>query len=192
MRLFRKRNYTEALRRHYKNYFGSSGNVRRWKKGPQDKLHPDFYVLEIAPNRVHNMWAYLTVGMSVDREDHNLIELVVYSPTQNESLVELLTLNASFHRNADALNLHHSVNIGQPCIHGSNCDHGFISLPYLDGEALEIFEFAGKRFHCYWFIPITERERDFKMEEGVEALEDLFEKRQFDYLNLHRPCLLQE
>jgi hypothetical protein len=52
----------------------------------------------------------------------------------------------------------------------------FISLPYLDGEQLELFNFDRHTIHCYWFIPITEKERNYKIENGCEALERLFEK----------------
>jgi hypothetical protein len=111
MSLFSKPTYITALRKHYKKYFGTSGTEKKWTKGPQDKLHRDFYVLEIEPNQVHNMWTYLTVGMSLERTDDNLIELFVYSPTQADSLVELLTINASFHRNSEPLNIHHTISV---------------------------------------------------------------------------------
>ena len=190
MSLFSKKTYTSALHKHYKKYFGTSGTVKQWSNGPQHKLHSDFFILEVEPNQVHNMWAYLTVGMSLERNDDNLIELFVYSPRQDDSLVELLTINASFHRNYEALNIHHTVNIGQPWMSDSICDHGFISLPYLDGERLELFNHNGKTFHCYWFIPITQLERDYKIDKGCEALEQLFEDKKLDYLNPQRNCLI--
>ena len=102
-----------------------------------------------------------------------------------------MTVCASYHRNGLPLNLHHTVNIGQPWLDNSQCDHGFISLPYLDGEELQIFNFGGKEIHCYWFIPITEKERDFKIENGYEALEQLFEDNRFDYLNPKRDSLVE-
>lgn len=190
MKLFPK-TYTEALHKHYEKYFDMRGNRKDWLIGPREKLHPDFYVLEIAPNKVHSMWTYLTVGMSLDRTDGNLIELFIFSPEQNDSIVELLTVNASFHRNKAPLNLHHTVNIGQPWLNDSICDHAFVSLPYLDNEDLEIFNYDNKSIHCYWLIPITEKERNFKIENGCEALEQLFEDNQLDYLNPKRNCLIE-
>ncbi|MBC7892455.1 MAG: suppressor of fused domain protein, partial [Sphingobacteriaceae bacterium] len=128
--------------------------------------------------------------MSVDRLDDNLIELVVYSPKPDNLLVELLTVCASYHRNVLPLNLHHTVNIGQSWLDNSKCDHGFISLPYLDGQELQIFNFGEREIHCYWFIPITEKERNYKIDEGCEALEQLFEDKQIDYLNPNRDSLI--
>src|SRR5690348_11901648 len=100
------------------------------------------------------MFVYCTVGMSADRTDENLVELFVFSPKPDSQLVELMTICASYHRNKLPLNIHHTVNIGHPWLDDSVCDHGFISLPYLDGPELEIFKFEGLEIHCYWLIPI--------------------------------------
>jgi len=190
MQVFNSKNYTNSLKQHYESYFGKSGKQLKLDRGPIEKLHSDFYVLELTPNDKHNMFCYCTVGMSVDRFDENLIELVLYSPRPDNSIVELLTCCASFHRNKMPLNIHHTVNVGQPWLGNSKCDHGFISLPYLEGEQLELFDFGDKTIHCYWFIPITEKERDYKIENGCEALEQLFEEKQIDYLNPNRDSLV--
>lgn len=182
--------YTDRLRAHYESYFGVPGKRRTWDKGPTHKLHPEFYILEFGPSKRHQMWIYATVGMSLDREDENLIELFTYSRARDSSRVELLTINASFHRNSEPLNLHHTVVVGQLTDYSSTCDHGFISLPYLDGRDLEIFTHEEKEIHCYWFIPITEKERDYKIDRGCDALEELFEQKQFDYLDKNRKSLL--
>jgi hypothetical protein len=166
------------------------GKRLTFDKGPKEKLLSDFHVLEFPPNQKHSMFCYCTVGMSADRLDGNLIELVVYAPKPDNSLVELLTVCASYHRNVLPLNIHHTVNIGQPWLDESKCDHAFISLPYLDGQELEIFNFEDSEIHCYWLIPITEKERDFKIENGCEALEQLFEEKQIDYLNPDRDSLI--
>ncbi|MFB9078912.1 suppressor of fused domain protein [Flavobacterium procerum] len=184
-----EQNYSTELTEHYNSYFGVSGKKIKWEIGPTWKTHPEFFVLEFAPNNVHNMWAYCTVGMSADLIDDNLIELVIYSQRQDNSLVELLTVHASHHR-LTPFNIHHTSNIGRPWLEKSECDHAFISLPYLDGENLEIFQFEDKIIHCYWLIPITLAERDYKIEHGCEALEELFEEKQLDYLNPLRTSLV--
>jgi hypothetical protein len=183
--------YTETLRQHYESYYQTKGKQLNLEYGPKEKLHPDFCVLELPPNKRQAMFCYCTVGMSVERNDSNLIELVVYSPRPDNSIVELLTFAASYHRNKYPLNIHHTVNIGKPWLDNSKCDHGFISLPYLDGEVLEIFNFGEKTIHCYWYIPITEKERDYKIDNGCEALEQLFEEKQFNYLDPNRESLVK-
>ena len=190
MNVFDSKTYIAKLQQHFEIYFGLKGKALTLDKGQKEKLHSDFFVLEFPPNKRHSMFCYCTVGMSADRLDENQIELVVYAPKPDASLVELLTVCASYHRNVLPLNIHHTVNIGQPWLDDSKCDHAFISLPYLDGEELELFNFEGNEIHCYWLIPITEKERDYKIDNGCEALEQLFEEKQFDYLNPDRKCLL--
>jgi hypothetical protein len=90
------------------------------------------------------------------------------------------------------LNINHTVNIGQSWLDNSKCDHAFLSLPYLDGEDLEIFNFEDREIHCYWLIPITEKETEYKELHGSEALEQLFEDKNLDYLNPNRSCLILE
>ena len=192
MQVFNPKTYTDRLRHHYETYFGMIGKPLTLDKGPKEKLHPSFFVLEFPPNNRHNMFCYCTLGMSVDRLDDNKIELLVYSPKSAASLVELLTYCASYHRNKAPLNIHHTVNIGQPWLDGSKCDHAFISLPYLDRQDLELFNLQGSNIHCYWLIPITEKERDYKMKNGAEALEHLFEDKHLDYLNPLRACLVSD
>ena len=149
MQVFNSKAYTDKLHRHYENYFGLSGKKRILDKGPKEKLHPGFFVLEFPSNQRHDFFCYCTVGMSADRLDNNLIELMVFAPKADNSLVELLTVCASYHRNVLPLNIHHTVNIGRPWLESSKCDHGFISTPYLDGDQLELFNFEGQIIHCY-------------------------------------------
>lgn len=182
--------YITQLAQHYQQYFGVEGTKSILDKGPREKLHPDFYVLEIPPNKRHGVFIYCTVGMSADRTDDNLIELFVFSPKSDSKLVELLTYCASYHRTSRPMNIHHTVNVGQPWLDSSICDHAFISLPYLDGNNLGIFGFEGNEIYCYWLIPITKAERDYKVENGCEALEQLFEEKELDYINPERKCLL--
>ncbi|TGE25976.1 suppressor of fused domain protein [Hymenobacter aquaticus] len=182
--------YTAKCRKHFESFFGPKSAMRHLEAGPREKLHPAFFVLEFPPEQVYDFWIYCTVGMSLDRGDDNLIELFVYSPHQDDSLVELMTVCAYYHRNVLPLNLHHTVNIGQPWLDDSQCDHAFISLPYFDSEDLELLQHNDVTTHCYWLIPITESERDFKVEKGYEALEGLFEDAKFDYLNPARTSLV--
>jgi hypothetical protein len=182
--------YTNQLRHHYESHFGMAGKHRNLELGPVEKLHPDFFVFEIPPNHRHKCWVYCSVGMALDQDDDGRIELFVLSPRQDAVLVELITICASFHRNEHPLDLHHTVNIGKPWLNQSACDHAFVSLPYLDGEALELFQFEDKTVHCYWLIPITKQEREYKIEQDCEALEQLFEDKGVDYLNPQRKSLV--
>ena len=44
--------------------------------------------------------------------------------------------------------------------------------------------------NCYWLIPITRSERDFKKRLGLDALEEAFERAGLDYLDPGRPSVV--
>ena len=58
MQIFDSKKYTDTLRQHFETYFGKSGKQLMLEYGPQEKLHSDFYVLEIVPNDRHSMFCY--------------------------------------------------------------------------------------------------------------------------------------
>jgi hypothetical protein len=182
--------YTQSLREHYETHFNIKGNRLKWQIDPHEKVDQFFYVLEFPPNSKHDMWTYCSVGMSPGIESDVKIELFIFSPKQDFTIVELLTVAASYHKNALPLDIHHTFNIGRPWLDNSLCDYCFISLPYLDGEDLELFTFNNEITHCYWLIPVTEAEADYKMENGCDALEDLFEGKSIDYINPNRESLI--
>ena len=111
------------------------------------------------------------------------IELHLFSPEQTEAHVELLTAMAYYHLTRDYLDLGHTVNFGRPWFPKSKCDHGLISLPYLDGPKLEWLDAGLRKIRFLWLIPITPAELQFKKVEGLEALEEKFEESNFNYLN---------
>ena len=175
----------ELLQQHLEEHWGANPAKLKWPHDPQGKMLDSFSVLEFPPNEHHSYWIYSTIGMSLDSEE-NLIELHLFSTKQDFTLVKLLTVTASYHRNGAELGLHHTVNFGRPWQDDSQCNYGFISLPYLDGEALEIFEFGDEHLHNLWLIPITESERNYKIEQGWESLEEKFERGGLDYSNPNR------
>lgn len=176
----------ELLKQHLEANWGQSTDEKLRVPDPHGKMSVDFSVLEFPPSDKHGFWIYSTLGMSTDTPE-KLIELHAFSQKQDAGLVELLTVTASFHRNNTSLGLHHTVNFGQPWQEGSACSFGFISLPYMDGEDLEIFNFKDKHLHNLWLLPITESEKNYKIENGWDALEQCFDDNGLDYLNPQRP-----
>lgn len=86
--------------------------------------------------------------------------------------------------------LGHICPIGEPWLEGSRCDHLLVSLRYLFGQELEICEIGGGHIHLYWLLPITRSERDFKAQNGLEALEELFEERGLEYWRVDRESVV--
>jgi hypothetical protein len=128
------------------------------------------------------MWTYATVGMS-QPGDACPIELHMFSPVRSDLLVELLFATAHYHRTGASLGLDDTVNFGRPWLEGSECDHGLISLPYLDGPSLENLNAGGGSAKFYWLLPVTRSEVDFKARFGVDALESEMERQRFNYLD---------
>lgn len=98
-------------------------------------------------------------------------------------MVELLYFTAHYHRTGAELGLWHTVNFGRPWLVGSNCQYGFISLPYLDGPSLENLQTEHSVAKFYWLIPVTSAEVEYKKMNGIEALEGRFERWKLDYAN---------
>jgi len=124
------------------------------------------------------------------RHDPNPIEVHLFAPFENEDIVELLVATSHYHRTGEWLSLGHSVNFGRPWWSGSRCDHGLLSLPYLDGPSLEWMEFEQVIVRFLWLIPVTHSEIEFKRAKGLRALERKFEKVKFNYLDPRRASIV--
>jgi hypothetical protein len=89
-------------------------------------------------------------------------------------LVELLAMLAYYHRDF-RLGLGHTLGLGEPWLPESTCDSILISKPYPFGPDLEVCAINGQHVHFLWALPITSAERAFKVEAGLEALEQRFD-----------------
>lgn len=175
--------YTERVRAHYRECWDDAGSEVHFRGGPWHELPAGFVILEFAPRASRAMWTYATCGMS-RATDPEPIELHIFSPRQSLEVVELLVASAHFHNTGHRLGLAHSVNFGKPWLDASNCDHGIISLPYLDGPTLEVMDLpGGKIARFYWLVPVTASEVEYKKRLGLEELERKLEAANFDYLD---------
>jgi len=184
--------YTDIVLAHYKNQWGSDFETKRYMKGPMFSLSKDFFILEYKPTDKRKMWTYATCGMS-SFHNYNPIELHLFSSKQDKDnrVLEILTALSYYHKKESNINLNHTVNFGIPWQNNSRCTYGFISLPYLDGPSLEVFDNGhGRIIHFYWLIPVTKEEVNYMKITNVEALELLFDQAKFDYLDPNRKSLI--
>lgn len=183
--------YSERIRRHYESGWSNKGKPCTLTQGPVDELPREFHVLEFPPSERRSMWTYATCGMS-QPDDSSRIEVHLHAPAQSPSHVELLTAISHYHRTGRRIGLGHTVNFGRPWLSGSDCDHGLISLPYLDGPDVETLSLANpaERVRCLWLIPITLSEVEFKRRHGLEALESKLEQASFNYLDAARASVV--
>ena len=186
-----KKEWTNFIRNHYEQNWTTDEKVKHWSRGPIQDLPVDFCILEFKPTKTRELWTYATCGMS-QPEDEVKVELHLFSKTKDEGLVELLTAITHYHRTSSVLNLNHSVNFGRPWLPNSKCEYGFISLPYLDGPSLEWFSISDEiKIRFLWLIPVMKEEIEFKKQNGIEALENAFEKANFDYANPMRLSVIR-
>ncbi|TGL58712.1 suppressor of fused domain protein [Leptospira sarikeiensis] len=181
--------YVENLISHYRKVWGSNYHLLKFDKGPIEKFPDKFQIIEFSPQGSKNYWIYATVGMSFYFPKQP-IELHIFSPTKERGLLEILYSVVHFHWYERQLNLLHIVNFGKGWIKSSACSYGLIQLPYIDGPAVEIFNFEPYEVHCYWLLPITENERDFKKKYGFDSLVEIFEKKQINYIDPNRNSLV--
>ncbi len=181
----------DAIKCHYEDVWSNIGTQCVWDKGPAREPVRAIKILEFPPTALRNMWTYATCGMSSPL-DQNPIELHLFSNSKEPAHVELLTVIAHYHRTGAELGLNHTVNFGRPWYPDSACEHGLISLPYLDGPNLEMCPVTAQDYivKCLWLIPITSAEAAFAKSSGLDALEEAFEERGLDYLGKHRQSVV--
>jgi hypothetical protein len=181
--------YHEAVKKHLRSFFGPSLEELHWDRGPIEDLQAGFRVLRFPPSKRLALWTYGTCGMS-NLEMKQPIEICLHSAEETANHVELLTAIAHFQQTTRAqLNVGHTVNFGRPWLPNSKCEFGLISLPYLHGPEFERLMIGDNLVRMLWLVPITRTEVDFKAANGLEALESLFENREFDYADPNRPSV---
>jgi hypothetical protein len=180
-----------ALHDHCCQFFqGHEHTEWTWERGPIQNLAPWFMVLRFAPGPRTGLWSYVSLGASLLSQPHaKQLEFLLTTEKETPRAVELLAMVAHYHHDR-SLDMFHSLPIGQPWLDGATCDHFLVSLPYPFGEELEVFDCDGTRVQFLWLLPITRAEYDFKKENGVDALEELFDKAAIEYWRIDRKSVL--
>lgn len=159
-------------------------------------VSPGFAVHEIGPGPAHPGWAYLTEGCWwVHPDDHHGVEFVLFTDRRSPWCVEHLTMTSYYYAAPPAssprrLAVGDTFPHGSPVQDGSVLDHYYVSDPYPWDQRL--WRFDGWRGHVrvLWTQPISAAERQFKVDHGHEALEDLFEREAISYSNVFRPSVV--
>lgn len=186
-----KASTNSALREHIHDFFEAPGIEEFvWPLGPMQKLSPHFRVLRVSPGPRTNLWLYSSVGAWEFADDNTgAIEFFIMASEESHRQVELVTMTAHYHRNHH-LGMGHTFPIGEPWLPDSVCDHMLISSPYSFGSKFEICNTVEGHVHFYWLLPITRAERDFKVEYGLETLEQRFEEAGLEYWNPKRASVV--
>lgn len=178
------------VRDHLERFFhGHRVTTEQWQRGPALSELPELRVLKIAPGPRTQLWTYATTGAcAIENPDSALLEFFILAGSPDDRHIELATLVA-WYQLEHRLGIGHTIPLGEPCLPNSLCDHFLLSTPYPFGPELEICPLDANHAHITWLLPITQAERDFKVEHGLEALESLFEAEGLEYWDLRRRSL---
>jgi len=182
---------SQEIHDHVQRFFaGHKVNERQWAGTYVSDLYPDFRVLEIEPGPVAGNWNYVSSGTwEVAQEGAGLKEFTIITDRPNLRQIQLLTMNHVYHRDENLM-VGSTYAIGEQWVEGSNCTHMLVSLPYPYGPDFEICAIGDGHLHIYWLLPITEREHDYKVQNGADALEEVFETKGLEYWKTKRKSVI--
>ncbi len=182
---------TTLVQEHVEKFFqGHAIEYLTWQLGPINDVVPAFRVARITPGPKCNLWTYVSVGSAATvHPNASRLEFFLLVPGQTPRAVELLAMVAHRHT-SDPLGKWHTLPIGEPWVDGATCDVFFISPPYTFGPDLEICDSGDVHIHILWLLPITQSEREFGKEHGVDALESAFEKTGIQYWRIDRTAVV--
>lgn len=153
-----------------------------WNNGKIVHQLPDFFVFSVKPSN-RNYWIYVSSGLS----DILGQEFFIISPIETVEHIETLAMLASTSLDyPESFRLNCTINIGKPWLEQSNMSRFLISLPYLYGKELEYMDYLGKQVRFFWLLPITDGEYTYIKTNGVDSLEQLFEMKHINYLEIDR------
>jgi len=182
---------SQEIHDHVQRFFaGHKINDRQWVGTYVSDLYPDFRVLEIEPGPRSGNWNYMSSGTwEVAQEGAGLTEFMIITGKPSLRQIQILTMNHVYHRDENLM-LGSTYPLGEPWVKGSNCNHMLVSLPYPYGPDFEICAIGDGHLHIYWLLPITEREHDYKVQNGPDALEEVFETKGLKYWKTKRKSVI--
>lgn len=186
-----RQNILEALDGHIAAFWSENRRtIHTWDRGPILDQIPGFHVVRIAPKTREEAWVYASVGASVAYPVGGL-EFFIMSPIATDRHIETLAMVAHFQSfDAHRLNIGSTVNLGQPWMGTSECDHMVVTLPYPFGPALEVAPEAANGARFYWLVPISKTEASFIRRDGFEEFGNLIEASQVDVIDPLRPLVV--
>jgi Suppressor of fused protein (SUFU) len=155
---------------------------------------PGFAEVCVPPDASNQLCVYVSCGVwdAVHSDGHGL-EFCLLAPERDHRHALIVAMNAYYHANPDEryrLDVGHTVPLGEPWVPGSSLDHLLVSQPYPYGPEFEICRWEHGHARILWLLPITESERDFKAEHGLEALEQRFDDVRLRYWDPRRSAVV--
>jgi hypothetical protein len=178
----------EEREAHYQRFFGPL-NQSIMHSTDDKKVHVDIY--QYAPTEERPYWTLITGGMSDQRQplpanagSHVAprAELMMYVREPLGWMFSVLKGLAETPFDDDTyLHWHHTVPNGHAMTAAPSSLTSFFFLPpYFESEGFDSLVVDGDKVHILMLIPITETEREYAIEHGSQALEDLMSDTEFD------------
>lgn len=178
-----------ALEEHVRDKFtGHEVSVEVWNTGPIVEAVSKYKVLKIGPGPNIGLWAYVSIG-SWQLFDDSSLEFLILAADENDIYVERLAMTTYYH-SLHRLGKGHTFPVGEPWVPGSTCESCLVSPPYPLGPEFEVCDLTNEHVHFLWLLPIMEKERAFKIEHRLDALEEKFEEKSLKYWDAFRESLV--
>jgi hypothetical protein len=179
--------YLACLRDHLVGFFrGHEIKVKSWDSGAIQTTSPGFQVAAISPGPRIGLHGTVSLGTFPPHGDNaRLREFILLSSSYEERNLEIVAMVSHYH-STRGLDTGHSLGIGQSWLPGSNLDSILISTPYPLGPEFEQCRCGEQLTKVLWLLPITARERQYKKEQGLAALEAKFDEIRLAYWDRER------
>lgn len=173
---------------HYESHFGP---LTEPVMHSTDVKTPHVDVYRFGPSEDRPFWTLITGGMSDVRQpgltdDTEGIaaraEIMMYVQEPENWMFNVLKGLAEMPFDDDThLHWYHTVQNGQPMTaEPSKLTAFFFLPPYFESEDFDTLEVSGDAVNVLWLVPITEQEREYAVENGGQALEDIFDEMELE------------
>jgi len=173
---------------HYQRFFGPLDRPVMHSMDVKP-VHIDIY--QFPPRKKRPYWTLITGGMSDRRQ--NLppdvrdsiaprAEILMYAKEPKRWMFSVLKGLAEMPSMEETyLHWYHTVPNGQPMTEKPSLLTSFFFLPpYFEPEEFDTLRVQGDEVDILMLLPITEAEREYAIEHGSDALEELMSESEFD------------
>jgi hypothetical protein len=178
----------ETRESHYQRFFGPLSEPVMHSTDVRP-VHIDIY--QFAPTEERPFWTLITGGMSDRRQNVPAdagshiaprAEILMYVRKPEHWMFAVLKGLAEMPFDDDTyLHWYHTVPNGKPMTaRVSQLTSFFFLPPYFEEDGFDSLIVEGDRVHILMLLPITEAEREYAMQHGSQALEEVMSSSDFD------------
>ncbi|MHC4884757.1 MAG: suppressor of fused domain protein [Planctomycetota bacterium] len=184
-------NYKDFISIREEHYVEHLGELTQKVMHSTDQKFPHVDIYQFEPTEERPYWTLITGGMSNERmhipeesfgEIGSRAEICMYVKEPKGWMFSVLKGLAEMPFD-DKTFLHwwHTVPNGMPMTAEKSLLTNYLFLlPYFEQETFDTLEINEDRVDLLWMVPITDAELEYKVANGAEALEKVFEEKGMD------------